>query len=110
MVENVFNRIIRRKMYGNGSRETRGKILNRGEIEHLLGETDALRVDGFDEAILGVCERFGTSPIVAYDVDKCLQILVKGGMSLEEAREYFEFNILGAWVGEGTPTFITRTN
>ena len=76
-------------MYGNGSRETRGKILNRGEIEHLLGETDALRVDGFDEAILGVCERFDTSPVVAYDVDKCLQILVKGGDVLEGSERIF---------------------
>ncbi len=27
-------------------------------------------------------------------------------MSHDEATEFFEFNILGAWVGEGTPCFV----
>ena len=27
-------------------------------------------------------------------------------MSHEEAQEYFDFNVIGAWVGEGTPIFI----
>ena len=26
-------------------------------------------------------------------------------MTLEEAKEFFEFNVLGAWVGNGTPCF-----
>jgi hypothetical protein len=32
--------------------------------------------------------------------------MVEGGMTLEEAREYFEFNVVGAWVGETTPVYI----
>ena len=28
------------------------------------------------------------------------------GMSEEEAYEYYNFNMLGAWVGDGTPAFI----
>ena len=27
------------------------------------------------------------------------------GMSLTEATEFFNFNILGAWFGDGTPCF-----
>ena len=27
-------------------------------------------------------------------------------MNEEEAEEYFEFNILGSWMGEGTPIFV----
>ena len=34
-----------------------------------------LTADGFDDAFIGVSERFGRSPIVAYDKDKCIQIL-----------------------------------
>ena len=30
-------------------------------------------------------------------------------MTHEEAEEYFEFNIAGAYVGENTPTYIDRT-
>ena len=38
---------------------------------------EALLADGFDSAILGMCEIFGTSPVVAYDRDKCIDILAK---------------------------------
>lgn len=31
-------------------------------------------------------------------------------MSKEEAEEYFEYNTLGAWFGEGTPMFATFIN
>jgi hypothetical protein len=27
-------------------------------------------------------------------------------MSEDEAEEYFEFNVTGAWVGHGTPIFV----
>jgi hypothetical protein len=27
-------------------------------------------------------------------------------MSNEEAEEYFEYNVLGSWVGESTPVFV----
>ena len=29
-------------------------------------------------------------------------------MTYEEAVEYYEFNIVGAWLGEFTPVFITN--
>jgi hypothetical protein len=72
---------------------------------------EALLCDGFDEAIIGMAERINLGPVVAYDVDKMLEIMVKrDGMSYEEAMEYFDYNILGAWMGENTPVFITKTN
>jgi hypothetical protein len=38
-----------------------------------------------------------------------LDILVKrDGMSPEEAREFFEYNTVGSWVGEETPIFLER--
>ena len=67
-----------------------------------------LMADGFDEAILGVCERAGSCAVVAYDRDKCIDILVeRDGMEYEEAVEYFEFNVISAWFGEHTPVYIT---
>jgi len=71
---------------------------------------EALLADGFDDAIIGICERFGNDPVVAYDKDKCINILVqRDGMSYEEAVEYFDFNVLGAYVGKGTPVYILNT-
>ena len=31
-------------------------------------------------------------------------------MSFPEAQEYFEFNILGSWVGEQTPAFYAKSS
>ena len=68
---------------------------------------DLLKADGFDEAILGVVQRMGVQAI-CYDEDKVIEILMKDGMSYEEAVEYFDFNIAGAWVGDSTPFFLQR--
>ena len=69
---------------------------------------EALLADGFDAAIVGIGERCGQPPIVVYDAEKCIDILIEGGMSREDAEEYFGFNTLGAWMGEGTPLFMWR--
>ena len=65
-----------------------------------------LKVDGFDDCVIGSCHRFGSDPLLAYDAEKMIVQLASDGMSQEEAMEYFDFNIIGAWVGEGTPVFI----
>ena len=63
----------------------------------------------FDAAILGVAERIGMSPIVAYDTAKIIDILCeRDGMEGDEAAEFFEFNIAGAYVGDRTPIFIAQ--
>ena len=62
--------------------------------------------DEFDEAIIGVSERMGDEPVVAYDTTKIVEILSRS-MTVDEAYEYFEFNILGSYVGKKTPIFIT---
>lgn len=54
-------------------------------------------------------ERCGQPALACYDVEKCLEILMKrDGMTYEEAQSWFEFNTLGAWVGENTPVYLTR--
>jgi|TARA_R110000868_G_scaffold94436_1_gene260504 hypothetical protein len=67
---------------------------------------DLLKADGFDEAVIGVVERLGTQAI-CYDTEKVIEILMRD-MSEEDAWEYFQYNIAGAWVGEHTPFFLTR--
>jgi hypothetical protein len=68
-----------------------------------------MKADGFDDAIIGIASRFGQEDIIAYDYDKCCRILVgRDKMSLAEAEEFMDYNVLGAYVGEGTPTFISR--
>lgn len=69
---------------------------------------ELLKADGFDDAILGVVQRMGIQAI-CYDENKVIDILIeRDGMTYEEAVEYFEFNIAGAWVGESTPFFLQK--
>ena len=68
---------------------------------------DALMADGFEDALIGYCQIFNKI-VSLYDLDKCTEILVeRDGMSEEEAMEYLEFNVLGAYVGEHTPAYAT---
>lgn len=78
------------------------------EIIELLGEdSEVLFCDGFDDAIIGVASRINLGPVVAYDVNKIIEIMmVRDGMSYEEALEYYHYNIVGAWYGEYTPIFV----
>jgi len=78
------------------------------ELHQIAEEEESLKLDGFDYAIAGMVERFGLPPIIAYDKDKVLELLhERDGMTFEEAEEYYEYNIIGAWVGDGTPCYIS---
>lgn len=68
-----------------------------------------LKMDGFNDCIEGIVERFGQQDIICYNKEKVItKLMNEGEGSYEEAVEYYEFNQLGAWVGEGTPCFIDK--
>ena len=66
----------------------------------------AMKADGFVDAVIGTIKKCGRETVVLYDKDKVIEILMKG-MPFEDAVAYFEYNILGAYVGAGTPAFAT---
>jgi|TARA_R110000764_G_scaffold115815_1_gene202719 hypothetical protein len=67
---------------------------------------DVLIADGFDKAIMGIVERFGMNPVVLYNKNKCINIMIKrDGMTEEEAIEFYYYNIVGAHMGDYTPCF-----
>lgn len=68
---------------------------------------DTLFADGFEDAFIGLGQQFNKL-IAVYDRNKCIEILLRrDGMTLEEAEEFFDFNVTGAYVGEHTPIFVT---
>ena len=77
-------------------------------LEKKYPEEEFLLADGLELAFIGVKMRKKTKQLVAcYDRDICLDILMKDGVgSYEDAFEYFEYNIAGAWVGDKTPMFV----
>jgi len=69
---------------------------------------DIVFFDGYDDCMLGVAYCFGMDPVIAYDMQKIISKLSDDGMSREEARDYFDYNIMGTWVGDRTPIFIEQ--
>ena len=66
-----------------------------------------ITADGLDKAIIGTVVAFGRSETVLYSVKKILEIMMeRDGMTEEEALEFFEFNILGSYNGQGMPSFM----
>lgn len=65
--------------------------------------SDILKIDGFDDAIIGVQE--GIQPRLVYDLWKIVDVL-KEDMSEEDALDYIAYNITGAYVGESTPVIV----
>jgi len=64
---------------------------------------EALFADGHDHAIMG----YATDGRVIYSVDQIIcGLMQRDGMTYEEAIEFFDFNIAGAYVGEYTPIYM----
>lgn len=68
-------------------------------------ELGVLLADGFEDAFIGIGQQFNKH-IAVYDYEKCIGILEQD-MSRDEAEEYFSFNVVGAYVGEQTPIFVS---
>lgn len=70
-------------------------------------EEEILTMDGYDSAVIGIDAR---SYRLIYSLSRIQDILIKEhGMEAEDAIEYYNFNILGAWVGEKTPIICDDT-
>lgn len=66
---------------------------------------ETMLVDGFDDAIIGL-DTSGDVFRVIYDREKMIDILrSRDRMDLDEAIDYLEYNVWGAYVGEGTPIY-----
>jgi len=81
------------------AREWADEIADQQDVELMV-------MDGYDDCIVGIVERFGSEPFIVYDRKKVLTKLMADGMSHEEALEFHEFNQVGAWAGKHTPGFI----
>ena len=69
-------------------------------------QENILLADGLDKAFIGLAERDGKQ-VAVYGIFSCIhQLQLDNKWSWEEAEEYFNFNTLGAYVGEYTPMFI----
>ena len=68
-----------------------------------------LKIDGHDNAIIGpamIWREQGLCNVLVYDAEQVRENLMGDGMTAEQAREFIEFNIEGAYVGEHTPVLV----
>lgn len=67
-----------------------------------------LVADGFEKAFIGTATPFQTEgkEVAIYDARQCIELLMEDGCTYEEAVEFFEFNVSGAYVGSQTPIFL----
>jgi hypothetical protein len=86
------------------------KNLKMGEIkDNELTEPAYIKADGFDDCLIGLGFRFGDRGTLIYDQKKVIKKLMQDSkMTEEEAFEYYEFNIIGAYVGENMPIFVSN--
>lgn len=77
------------------------------ETQLTLMEAEATLFDGLDAACIGFVFDNGTC-IAVYDEEACIEEIQKN-MELDrnEAIQYFDFNISSAYLGVGTPLFLT---
>lgn len=87
--------------------------MRREELDDILDGDDAMLLEPrevFDPCVIGIAERVNLR-VAAYDTQKVLQALMQHhGMDDEEALEWFEYNMVCAWVGNGSPVFIDRVH
>ena len=87
------------------SLQERLEAWHEGEGLLLLGESPEAQEE-FIDAVIGVTWREGL-PVVVYDREKVIQVYIdRDGMSREDAEEFYEFNVEGAYVGPQTPVYV----
>ena len=73
--------------------------------QNMIGDDEFLKINGFDDAIIGVEESVEQKLI--YDIDNIAEILItRDQMTEDDAYEYISFNITSAYVGEKTPILV----
>lgn len=77
------------------------------EVNDALDGSEARLADGFEDALIGWVQRFNAT-VPLYDRERCIEILMqRDGMDYDGANDFFDFNVVGSWVGDGTPAFAT---
>lgn len=70
--------------------------------------TGMIHYPGLEAAVIGTVERCGQPDLVCYSRARIVAILqLRDGMSKEDAEDYIDFNITGAWMGDLTPVVLS---
>jgi len=69
-----------------------------------------IKYTGFEHALIGAAVRCGSPPVAVYNLEMMTAICcARDKMTMEEAMEYIEFNVISGWLGEDTPWILAFT-
>jgi hypothetical protein len=72
-------------------------------------DPDILFADGWDEAFIGLTANHHHAIVAVYDYDRIIEIMMeRDGVTYEDAEDFVGFNIVGAYVGERTPIYVSK--
>lgn len=77
-------------------------------VMEVYSDEELLSADGFEDCVIGVaCHRATGTHRLVYSRSKCIDLLVeRDKMTFEEAEEFFDFNVEGAYMGVKTPIYV----
>ena len=87
--------------------------MDKEELMIMLEEEGCLVADDYNDCLIGITE--GANPVAVYSTQKIIAKIVDEIKSNEDfdgedpyitAVEHFQYNIVGAYVGEKTPVYI----
>ncbi len=62
----------------------------------------------FDGAVIGIGSRCGFEDVYVYDTVRVVNTFIANDeMTEEEAWEHFHYNVIGSYVGDTTPIFVS---
>lgn len=96
----------------------------REEIEEMLRDDEScILYDGMDSAFIGLSRGFNEPVRAVYSYERLIAAVMKdiidsedgdispdASMEYDEAVEYVDFNIVGGYLGEGTPIIVYTPN
>jgi hypothetical protein len=81
-------------------------MMDREELQSYLEDGECMVYPEYEDALIGVTAGWGETRAV-YEWGKCIEILMlRDGMTYDDAIEYFAINTAGAYNGEKTPEFV----
>ena len=79
-------------------------MIDKEHLMQVLEEEECLTADGFDDALVGCT--YGANVVAVYDINKMVEILMEEGTDYEDAVDFLDYNVVGAYLGEKTPLYV----
>ena len=79
-------------------------MIDKENLMDILEEEECLTADGFDDALVGCT--YGANVVAVYDINKMIEILMEEGTNYDDAVDFLDYNVVGAYLGEKTPLYI----